>query len=74
MSIPATVSYTHLEQLLSDLQNKSAASGERRGAVEAKLADMAARITDLKVVQASADSAREAAQLRLSLIHIFRTF
>ena len=26
---------------------------------------MAARITDLKVVQASADSAREAAQLRL---------
>lgn len=53
------------EQLLSDLQSKSVASGERRGAVEAKLADMAARITDLKVVQASADSAREAAQLRL---------
>ncbi|WP_367926165.1 chromosome segregation protein SMC [uncultured Ruthenibacterium sp.] len=54
-----------LEALLTDLQSKSAASGERRGAVEAKLADMAARITDLKVVQAGASSAREAAQTRL---------
>lgn len=53
------------EQLLAELQSKSAASGERRGAVEAKLADMAARITDLKVTQASAQSSCEAAQLRL---------
>ena len=38
-----------LEALLEELQNRSAASGERRGVVTGRLNAMAARITDLKL-------------------------
>ena len=55
-----------LEALLEELQNRSAASGERRGVVTGRLNAMAARITDLKVVAAGAASSVEAAKKRLA--------
>ena len=55
-----------LEALLEELQNRSAASGERRGVVTGRLNAMAARITDLKVAAAGAASSVEAAQKRLA--------
>lgn len=55
-----------LEALLEELQNKSAASGERRGVVTGRLNAMAARITDLKVAAAGAASSVEAAKKRLA--------
>ncbi len=55
-----------LEALLRDLQQKSEASGEQRGAVEGRLTAMAAESTDLKVAAAAADSAVEAARARLA--------
>ena len=51
-----------LEALLEELQNRSAASGERRGVVTGRLNAMAARITDLKVAAAGAASSVEAAK------------
>ena len=54
-----------LEALLEELQNRSAASGERRGVVTGRLNAMAARITDLKVAAAGAASSVEAAKKRL---------
>ena len=53
-----------LEALLEELQNRSAASGERRGVVTGRLNAMAARITDLKVAAAGAASSVEAAKQR----------
>ena len=53
-----------LEALLEELQNRSAASGERRGVVTGRLNAMAARITDLKVAAAGAASSVEAAKKR----------
>ena len=55
-----------LEALLEELQNRSAASGERRGVVTGRLNAMAARITDLKVAAAGAASSVEAAKKRLA--------
>lgn len=55
-----------LETLLEELQNRSAASGERRGVVTGRLNAMAARITDLKVAAAGAASSVEAAKKRLA--------
>ena len=55
-----------LEALLEELQNRSAASGERRGVVTGRLNAMAARITDLKVAVAGAASSVEAAKKRLA--------
>ena len=55
-----------LEALLEELQNRSAASGERRGVVTGWLNAMAARITDLKVAAAGAASSVEAAKKRLA--------
>ena len=55
-----------LEALLEELQNRSAASGERRGVVTGRLNAMAARITDLKVAAAGAASSVEAANKRLA--------
>ena len=55
-----------LEALLEKLQNRSAASGERRGVVTGRLNAMAARITDLKVAAAGAASSVEAAKKRLA--------
>ena len=55
-----------LEALLEELQNRSAASGERRGVVTGRLNAMAARITDLKVAAAGAASSVEAAKNRLA--------
>ena len=55
-----------LEALLVELQNRSAASGERRGVVTGRLNAMAARITDLKVAAAGAASSVEAAKKRLA--------
>ena len=52
--------------LLEELQNRSAASGERRGVVTGRLNAMAARITDLKVAAAGAASSVEAAKKRLA--------
>ncbi|MFR2590081.1 MAG: chromosome segregation protein SMC [Ruthenibacterium lactatiformans] len=51
-----------LEALLEELQNRSTASGERRGVVTGRLNAMAARITDLKVAAAGAASSVEAAK------------
>ncbi len=55
-----------LEALLEELQNRSAAPGERRGVVTGRLNAMAARITDLKVAAAGAASSVEAAKKRLA--------
>ena len=55
-----------LEALLEEVQNRSAASGERRGVVTGRLNAMAARITDLKVAAAGAASSVEAAKKRLA--------
>lgn len=55
-----------LEALLEELQNRSAASGERRGVVTGRLNAMAARITNLKVAAAGAASSVEAAKKRLA--------
>ena len=55
-----------LDALLEELQNRSAASGERRGVVTGRLNAMAARITDLKVAAAGAASSVEAAKKRLA--------
>ena len=55
-----------LEALLEELQNRSAASGERRGVVTGRLNAMAARITDLTVAAAGAASSVEAAKKRLA--------
>lgn len=55
-----------LEALLEELQNRSAASGERRGVVTGRLNAMAARITGLKVAAAGAASSVEAAKKRLA--------
>ena len=55
-----------LEALLEELQNRSTASGERRGVVTGRLNAMAARITDLKVAAAGAASSVEAAKKRLA--------
>ena len=55
-----------LEALLEELQNRSAASGERRGVVTGRLNAMAARSTDLKVAAAGAASSVEAAKKRLA--------
>ena len=55
-----------LEALLEELQNRSAASGERRGVVTGRMNAMAARITDLKVAAAGAASSVEAAKKRLA--------
>ena len=55
-----------LEALLEELQNRSAASGERRGVVTGRLNAMAARITELKVAAAGAASSVEAAKKRLA--------
>lgn len=55
-----------LEALLEELQNRSAASGERRGVVTGRLNAIAARITDLKVAAAGAASSVEAAKKRLA--------
>ena len=55
-----------LEALLEELQNRSAASGERRGVVTGRLNAMAARITDLKGAAAGAASSVEAAKKRLA--------
>ena len=55
-----------LEALLEELQNRSAASGERRGVVTGRLNAMAARITDLKVAAAGAASSVVAAKKRLA--------
>ena len=55
-----------LEALLEELQNRSAASGERRGVVTGRLNAMAARITDSKVAAAGAASSVEAAKKRLA--------
>ena len=57
-----------LEALLEELQNRSAASGERRGVVTGRLNAMAARITDLKVAAAGAASSVEAAKKRLAAV------
>ena len=53
-------SMEELEALLEELQNRSAASGERRGVVTGRLNAMAARITDLKVAAAGAASSVDA--------------
>ena len=55
-----------LEALLEELQNRSAASGERRGVVPGRLTARAARSTDLKVAAAGAASSVEAAKKRLA--------
>ena len=55
-----------LEALLEELQNRSAASGERRGVVTGRLNAMAARRTALKVAASGAASAGEAAKKRLA--------
>lgn len=56
---------SELGGLLENLQTQSAASGERRGVITAKLNEMATRITDWKVQSASAAGAAEAAGARL---------
>lgn len=61
-----TTRVRELTELLQDLQAKSAASGERRGVIAARLNEMGARITDLKVQSAGAASTAEAAQARLA--------
>lgn len=60
------VRISELEALLADLQQKSSVSGVRRGIVTEKLNEMAARITDLKVARASAESAVQASKTRLA--------
>ncbi len=54
-----------LEGRLSDIQQKSLATGERKGEVTARLADMTDRITALRVSEASAESASASAAARL---------
>lgn len=54
-----------LEKMLSELQSKSAQSGERRGFITGSLNDMTSRATDLKVKSASALSSAKAAEERL---------
>lgn len=64
---------TVLTQTLAELQAKSAASGERRGLVGGTLTGMTTRMTDLRVQTASAASAVEAAQTRLTAATTDRT-
>ncbi len=53
------------EASLAEIQAKSSASGVRRGIVTQRLNEMAARITERKVAKAAAQSAVQAAQMRL---------
>lgn len=55
-----------LEQTLADIQQKSLATGERRGQVQARLAEATDRITSLRVSEASAESAQAGANSRLA--------
>ena len=55
-----------LEEKLAELQRASAESGERRGAVQAQLAQLAARATELKVASAASASAVQAQRQRLA--------
>ena len=55
-----------LEALLEELQNRSAASGERRGVVTGRLNAMAARITYLPVAAAGAATSVAAPKKRLA--------
>ncbi|MGD9559119.1 MAG: chromosome segregation protein SMC [Oscillospiraceae bacterium] len=60
----ANVKITALEERLADIQKRSLATGERRGQVQAQLADMTDRITALRVSEASAQSASSSAGAR----------
>ena len=53
-----------LEASLAELTEKSAATGERRGQLEAQLTALAARATDLKVEAAAAHAAAQSAAAR----------
>ena len=55
-----------LEEQLADIQRRSLATGERKGEVTARLADMTDRITALRVSEASAQSASASAAGRLA--------
>ncbi|MFR8665129.1 MAG: chromosome segregation protein SMC [Ruthenibacterium sp.] len=55
-----------LEASLAELTEKSAATGERRGQLEAQLTALAARATDLKVEAAAAQAAAQSAAARLA--------
>ena len=54
-----------LEDSLAELTEKSAATGERRGQLEAQLAALAAKATDWKVEAAAAQAAAQSAAVRL---------
>lgn len=54
------------EEQLEELQQKSAAVGERRGALTGKLNDAAAAMTEQRVAAAGAKSAAEAARARMA--------
>ncbi len=55
-----------LEQKLTELAQKNLATGERRGEVQARLAQLTARATECKVEQAEAATMAEAARQRLA--------
>ena len=55
-----------LEQLLDDITQKSEATGERRGALTAALAQMTQRMTQLRVDAAFADSTAQSSEARLA--------
>lgn len=55
-----------LEEKLAEMQRQSLATGERRGQVTARLADMTDRVTALRVSEASAQSASQSAALRFA--------
>ncbi|MEG2672201.1 MAG: chromosome segregation protein SMC [Ruthenibacterium sp.] len=61
-----TAHTTEREEILTAMQAQSAESGERRGAITAKLNNMTRRATDLKVQSAGAQSAAAAAETRLA--------
>lgn len=55
-----------LEAQLSDIQQKSLSTGERRGQVQARLADITGKATTLKVSEATAESNAQSGQNRLA--------
>ena len=61
----ATDRITVLEGRLMEIQTQSLATGERRGQVQAKLAEMTDRITGMKVTEAAASSAESSSAARL---------
>lgn len=61
-----TAKIERLEQLLADITQKSEATGERRGALTAALAQMTQRMTQLKVDAAFADSTAQSSAARLA--------